>query len=41
MMKTIAREVGSCKDQRLGMPAVPTTNGHGREADWIGVVYVG
>ena len=41
MMKTIAHRVGSYKDQRRGMPAVPTTHGHGREAEWIGAVYVG
>ncbi len=40
MMKTIADRVGSYKDQRRGMHAVPTTHGHVRKAEWIGAVYV-
>lgn len=40
MKKTLAHGVGSYKDPSRGMSAVPTTNGHGRENEWIGAVYV-
>ncbi|WP_194945356.1 hypothetical protein [Limnohabitans sp. DM1] len=39
-LQTFAHRVSSYKDQCRGMPEVPTTNGHGRENEWIGAVYV-
>ncbi len=39
-LQTFAHRVGSYKDPSRGMPEVPTTNGHGRENESIGAVYV-